>query len=166
MLKNMMFFRILSCLSVRPPIWAGPDWTGFMSNKNVILFGHNFIMMYFSRLPLVFDLWCLHIDAECVWCLCPFFIQGVLLFPLPNHFVCQCMLLRCACTLACIFGCRLICRLWCCRKTRRGTASDLLFVWWGSLSRRLLVRSRWRATCSAASVALRRLKAGALGRCR
>ena len=25
-----MFFRILSCLSVRPPIWAGPDWTGFM----------------------------------------------------------------------------------------------------------------------------------------
>ena len=29
-------------------------------------------MMYFSRLPLVFDLWCLHIDAECVWCLCPF----------------------------------------------------------------------------------------------
>jgi hypothetical protein len=28
--KKMIFFCILSCLSVRPPIWAGPDWTGFM----------------------------------------------------------------------------------------------------------------------------------------
>ena len=28
--QNMMFFHILTCLSVRPPIWAGPDWTVFM----------------------------------------------------------------------------------------------------------------------------------------
>jgi len=50
--------------------WTGLDWIHVKSH--VVLFGHNFIMMYFSRLALVFDLWCLHIDAECVWCLCPY----------------------------------------------------------------------------------------------
>ena len=35
-------------------------------------------MTYFSRLPLVFDLCCLHNGAECFWCLCPFSIQGFL----------------------------------------------------------------------------------------
>lgn len=77
-------------------------------------------MMCFSRLALVFDLWRSHIDAACFWCLCPFLIRSILSFLLPNDFLCQCMFLRCACTLACIFGCRLICRRWCCRKTRRG----------------------------------------------
>ena len=31
----LTFFRILSCPSVRPPIWAGPDWTGFMFTSHL-----------------------------------------------------------------------------------------------------------------------------------
>ena len=33
----LMSFHILSCPSVRPPFWAGPDWTGFMTSLNSLI---------------------------------------------------------------------------------------------------------------------------------